>query len=347
MLKDNNLQKINNLNKINLYNNTQEREQKNVNISNCNEFISSDHDFNWKYSHTFSYHFDKDIERVWILLKNFEMLTFFSDLGNSSCIFLKGQDTWKEGNEFKGSFFGNIPYVARVNMCLDLHEVKKIEWLLKSQVYFIIKLELFKVTDDDSTVIIKELKFEDEKSKIIAEDRNYKLVDNSLFDKLNQLLEKEPINLIKYESAIIEGKMGDIWDIITDFTKMTTIAPNNNFLPNINLRNMKIGEIKEASLFYNNEINYFKVALRYKEEKPKWNKWKIVFDVTLKDSQNPKYIVIFQLTKINANECQLVIINKYNELVPSKEFKEIGDSQKYLLLSIKDYFENFFSSFEE
>ena len=343
MLKNNSPKNSNNINKIKINNNFQEI-IKNINIPKNDQFIPSDHEFNWKYSLKYTYHFDKDIERVWILLKNFEILTFFSDLGNSSIINIKGKDTWKEGNEFKGFFSGNFPYIARVNMCLDLHEMKKIEWLLKSNVYLIIKLELFKVTDDDSTVIIKELKFEDEKSKIQAEERNYKLIDNSLFDKLNKLLEKEPINLIKYESATIDGKMEDIWDIITDFNKITIVAPNNNYFPNINFRNMKVGEIKEASLFYNNEIKYYKVALKYKEEKPKWNKWKIVYDVYLKDSQTCNNTVIFQLTKISANECQLVIINKFNELISNQEFKEFGDKQKYLLHSIKDYFENFYSN---
>ena len=106
---------------------------------------------------------------------------------------------------------------------------------------------------------------------------------------------------------------------------------------------MKINEKKEASLFYDNEIKYFDVALKYKEEKPNWNKWMIVYDVYLKNSQNANYTVVIQLTKINENESQLIYILKFFELVSNRQFKEITDKQKYLLFSIKDYFENFYS----
>ena len=339
-MSKNYIPKNTNISAINLCNNNQQRIQS---IPEQNDFFPLEGKFNWKYILTNSYHLDKDIERAWLLLKNFEILSFLCDLGNTSCINIKGKDTWKEGNEFKGKFYGIFPFIARVNMCLDLPEMKKIEWLFKTNQYLIIKFELFKVTDDNSTVIIKELKFESEKAKLDAEKKNYKLIENSLFQKLNKLLEKEPINLVKYESALISGKMKDIWDIVTDFNKITTIAPNNDLLPNINLRNMKINEKKEASLFYDNEIKYFDIALKYKEEKPKWNKWMLVYDVYSKSSQNANYTVVIQLTKINDNESQLVFIIKFFELVSNQQFKEITDKQKYLLFSIKDYFENFYS----
>ena len=341
MLKNNIPQNIS-INKINSCNNNNNH-QKIQNAPEQNDLFPPEGKFNWKYTLTDSYHLDKDIERVWTLIKNFEILSFLCDFGNASCINIKGKDTWKEGNEFIGKIYGKFPFNARVNMCLDLPEMKKIEWLFKIHQYLIIKFELFKVTDDDSTVIIKELKFEKEKSKLEAEEKNYKLIENSLFQKINKLLEKEPINLIKYESALINGKMKDIWDIVTDFKKITTIAPNNDLLPNINLRSMKINEKKEASLFYDNEIKYFDVALKYKEEKPNWNKWMIVYDVYLKNSQNANYTVVIQLTKINENESQLIYILKFFELVSNRQFKEITDKQKYLLFSIKDYFENFYS----
>ena len=69
----------------------------------------------------------------------------------------------------------------------------------------------------------------------------------------------------------------------------------------------------------------------------------LVYDVYLKNSQNANYTVIIQLTKINDNESQLVFILKFFELVSNQQFKEITDKQKYLLFSIKDYFENFYS----
>ena len=41
--------------------------------------------------------------------------------------------------------------------------------------------------------------------------------------------------------------MEDIWNIIIDFNKLTAIALNNNFLPNISVKDMKNEEKIEVS----------------------------------------------------------------------------------------------------
>ena len=56
--------------------------------------------------------------------------------------------------------------------------------------------------------------------------------------------------------------MEDIWNIIIDFNKLTAIAPNNNFLPNISVKDMKIDEKIEVSVFYNDELRKFDITLK-------------------------------------------------------------------------------------
>ena len=48
--------------------------------------------------------------------------------------------------------YGDFPFIAKVNKVNDYPEFKKIEWLffLKNKYYMSIKLELFKVTEDNS-----------------------------------------------------------------------------------------------------------------------------------------------------------------------------------------------------
>ena len=50
-----------------------------------------------------------------------------------------------------------------------------------------------------------------------------------------------------------------------------------------------------------------------------------------------------QLTKISEKECQLTLLTKYLENIENEEFNEITIKKKYLLNSLKDYFENFYS----
>ena len=189
-------------------------------------------------------------------------------------------------------------------------------------------IELFKVTENNSTVAIKQLKSEKE-LKNYDEIVRIKMIEKKLFEKIDKILETEPISLLKYESAIINGKMEDIWNIITDFNKLTAIAPNNNYLPNISVKDMKIEEKKEVSVFHNDEIRKFDITLKCKDEKPGWNKRLIVCEAS---GGNPvkisKHIFLIQLTKISNNASQLTMLIKFHEPIPSEEFKEITRNQK-------------------
>ena len=308
------------------------------------KFLDSDHEILWKNIYQDSYYFKQDIERVWIILRSFEYLLILCSQGHYPCIFLKGKDTWTKGNEFKGNIFGEIPFIGKVRNCSDLPEIKKIEWIihLRNKYIFII-IELFKVTEDNSTVVIKQIKGEKEPENY-DQIASIKMIDKQLFEKIDKILETEPINLLKYESAIINGKMEDIWNIIIDFNKLTAIAPNNNYLPNISIKDMKIGEKKEVSIFHNDEIRKFDIILKCKEEKPGWNKWLIVCEASGGNPvKMPKHIILFQLTKISNSTCQLTLLTKFHESIGTEEFKEIVKRQKYLLLSIKDYFDNFYA----
>ena len=327
-------------------NNTQNLYNINNNIFQKNEFNEPDHEINWKYSIQNTFNFKHDIETIWLIIKGFDLLSTLSDQGNFPVIFTKGKNTWEVGNEFKGIILRKIPFVARVQSIINLPEIKKVEWLLNlhENQYMIILIELYKVTEDNSTVAIKKFLFENETFKQNTEKSNYKIIDNRLFETIDNLLQKEPINILKYESTIIRGKMEDIWSILTDPNKLTPIAPNNNYLPNINLRNMNKEEKKQTSIFYNDEIRNLDVVLKFKEENPGWQKWLIILEVSGETPvKTPKHTIALQLTKIGNEYCQLTLLTKYLEPVDNEEFNEISNKKKYLLNSLKDYFENFYS----
>ena len=315
-------------------------------IENSNEgnaFIEPKNEIQWKNLYQDTYFFKQDIERVWIVMRNFEVLSMISNINHFPCIYLKGKDTWTKGNEFKGNLFGQIPLIGKVMNSSNLPEIKKIEWIiyLKND-YILIVIELFKVTEDNSTVAIKQIKREKELKNDEEKARIY-MIETKLFEKINKVLEEEPINLLKYESTIINGKMEDIWNIITDF-KLTAIAPNNNYLPNICIKDMKIEEKKEVTIFYNDEIKTFDITLKCKTEKSGWNKWLIACEISGgKPEKIPKHLTVFQLTKISNNECQLALLTKFHEPISTEVFKENAKKKKYLLLSIKDYFANFYA----
>ena len=155
-------------------------------------------------------------------------------------------------------------------------------------------------------------------------------------------MKNEPINLLKYESRVINEKIEDIWDIITDFNKLTAIAPNNNFLPNINIQNMKIGEKVETSIILNEKFKKFDIYLIIKDERPVWNKCIIVLEIYCEKTLN--HSLLFQLTKIYNDECQFSIISKFHEPLKTKNLRKLQRREKYLILSLKDFSNNFYSS---
>ena len=60
------------------------------------------------------------------------------------------------------------------------------------------------------------------------------------------------------------------------------------------------------------------------------------------EKQN-KHTVIIVLTKINEEECQLIFVSKFHDSIDTKQFQDISKRKKYLLYSLKDYFDNFYS----
>lgn len=308
-----------------------------------NEFKESNGKINWKQQNT--HHLKPDIERVWGITQKFGILSLINNQGHYPLIFTKGNSTNKLGNIFHGNFFGNFPFVAKVNKITDYPEFKKIEWLffIRKKYYMSIKLELFKVSEDNSTTLLRKYKFE--KQELFNELNESGLLGKiKIFNIIEKLLENEPINLAIYESGLINGRMEDIWDILTDFNKLAGVAPNNHFPSNINLKELNKGEKVEFSHRDNNILQEFILKLECKESKPGWNKWLIILTCFKKGSDIPDETLLIQLTKISNSLCQLTLINKHFKAKNADEFRNISKKIKYIILSIKDYFDNFFSS---
>ena len=311
---------------------------------NC-DFKSPKHDINWDFISQKTYHFNHDIERVWFIIKNFEMLLFLSNEGHYPCINIRGKDTYNVGNVFKGNFYKFCPFVGKVEKVINLPETKIIKWMfysIEDKCYICFKFSLYKVNQDNSTVALREIKFE---KKLNNLEMKWEDIDSSkIFKTIDNILENETISLLRYESGIIKGKMEDIFNIISDFNKLTAIAPNNHIIPNYNLKDLKIGEKQQVSIIKKDGVQKFNVILRCRETNPGWNKWMIAIEVSGGEPKKiPKHYSLLQLTKINNDECQLIFLTEFLEPINSQQFNEYTTNKKYLIMSVKDFFENFYS----
>ena len=331
-----------------LENNNKETNIRNSFISSTNEtyeFKEIEEKIEWAQYEQIVLHLKPDIERVWYFIQRLDVLLLVHNQGHYPLIFSKGNDTRKIGNQFHGNLFGNFPFVAKVNKIIDYPELKKIEWLffIRNKYYMSLKIELLKVTEDNSISLIEKIKFEKQELR----NELHRFYDNTkyqLYIQIEKILETEPINLVTYESGIINGKMEDIWDIVTDFAKLSAVAPNNLFPSEINLRKLIKGQRESFFFRHNNNLIEFCVEIICKEEKQGWNKWLIICDTYYKKIPESKVgSFIIQVTKINNNICQLTIIEKYFKAKNTEELREISKKLKYIIISLKDYFDNFFS----
>ena len=81
--------------------------------------------------------------------------------------------------------------------------MKEIKWLFNNNIdnnYYEVKLNLYKVTEDNSTVVLRTIK--SEKNMIYNIEKIKKNIIN-IFSKIEELLENETINLLRYESKLL------------------------------------------------------------------------------------------------------------------------------------------------
>ena len=168
------------------------------NINNIEKFLKKE-DFKLLLDKT--YHFKQNIERVWNIIKNFEMIPMLNDINHYPCIITRGFNTFNIGNIFEGKFFALYEFHAKVLKSKSYPERKKIEIIFYLENGEILKRKaiLYKVTNDDSCVLNAIHKYAPKFGNNIIFQLKSKLKDDG-FKKIEKLLEEQPIDLYQYES---------------------------------------------------------------------------------------------------------------------------------------------------
>jgi hypothetical protein len=318
----------------------------NENIYKSEEFLQKN---DWKGFADMTYHFKQNIERVWNSLKDFETLLITNDINHYPCIIKKGSNTWSIGNIFEGKFFGLYEFHAKVLKEKNFPELKAIEWIifLENGEICKVKFKLYKVTDDDSCVLNMVNKYVSKFGDKLLNIYN-NIGKRALFQKIENMLEKQPIDLYQYESGIIPGRMEDIWEILTDNSKLVTVAPDNKCFVPININNVNVGEVVNVNMNIKGIEGIIEIKLDLKEEKRGWNKWIFAYSILSgKPFKIYRQSVYVQLTKINKSETQLSVFTKIFDAISNDIFKQLSRKKKYVIHSLKDYFENFYSPKDE
>lgn len=313
----------------------------NKNLEKVEDFIKNN---NWKILDDNTFYFKQNIETIWYIIKTKNFLFNENNSNKNPFIIRKGSNIWDLGNIFEGRIFDIYEFYSKVIKTKSNFELKKIEWIffLSNEVSFRLKMNLYKVTEDNTTVLNLIVKYIPSTEEDIINKIKEKIKENNYIKRIEELVQKESVYLYQYESGLIQGNMEEIWNLITDYSKLSLIAPNNRCFVPININNIKIGEISNVPIKIKNIQGYLEIKLDLKERKSGWNDWAFGYSILgggpFKTAKQTFYV---KLTKINKKETQICMFTKIYDKIPLEMCKILSQQKKYVISSIKDYFENF------
>ena len=287
----------------------------------------------------FTYHFRLSPDRVWLILRDISIISLITSIENYHPINTKGIENYIVGSEFIGIILGKFPYTGKVLNVIEIPGYKKIKYGIQLQNggYLILKIEVLKVTEDNTAIAIITVKI-NQIFKENIEIFNEKTF-NENFKKIEKEIQKSLIDIIQYESGIIRGSMQDIWDFSTNPNNLKKIAPLIELDGDEEFIQPNIGD--NLIIYCNNHTEKIYIKVLVMDKKENWNKWIYIIQILGGEPKIPMQKILLELTKINQTDCQLLFLNKFDEPISNEIIQKLCEQKKYVIKSIKDYLENY------
>ncbi len=287
----------------------------------------------------FTYHFRLSPDRVWLILRDISIISLITSIENYHPINTKGIENYIVGSEFIGIILGKFPYTGKVLNVIEIPGYKKIKYGIQLQNggYLILKIEVLKVTEDNTAIAIITVKI-NQIFKENIEIFNEKTF-NENFKKIEKEIQKSLIDIIQYESGIIRGSMQDIWDFSTNPNNLKKIAPLIELDGDEEFIQPNIGD--NLIIYCNNHTEKIYIKVLVMDKKENWNKWIYIIQILGGEPKIPIQKILLELTKINQTDCQLLFLNKFDEPISNEIIQKLCEQKKYVIKSIKDYLENY------
>lgn len=299
----------------------------NINLNNNNILI------------VFSHIIDVNIEKLWIFLRD---LLPSSDKSSKNFMFIKGNNTWKAGNKF--TYYWSHIYKVKSETIdiVDETERKKISWKIETDFgfHYIKFCYLYKISEKDRTLlkiyIISEQKIPS--YLLSSKEKSHFCLFNpdTLLDKNNYFKEEKEKN-ISYESCIINANNQDIWNLVTDFQKLSKLAP----IIGENIEKwgvtFEVGSFWKAYLKNINKTVFLRVNKVKRLEQKKI--WIYSLETIGTDKKIIPHIIEFKIIKIEEQKCQLSITHIFIKKIKNNYLKILNINKREILKRIKKNFE--------
>ena len=257
--------------------------------------------------------YEQNIDALWLYLKDLnntiKAMNFFENLQ-----FIKGNNTWNEGNIFSFNWIGLTRLEAECIAIKSTSNKKMIIWKAKGNIgiTFYKTLLFYRITENNKTLVKSIISRTENKNELIdfSSSRNYYLdTEFKILKNTSKLLNNMKKDIISYDSCIINVNYIKVWEFITDFKKLSEIAPDIGSKIEYSGEKLKVGSFLKYYIDALDKIVFFKVT---GVEMPKIMKnWIYKLEVIGVNVKNIPIYVENKVTIIDENKTQLSLLHKF------------------------------------
>ena len=202
-------------------------------------------------------------------------------------------------------------------------------------------LLFYRITENNKTLVKSIISRTENKNELIdfSSSRNYYLdTEFKILKNTSKLLNNMKKDIISYDSCIINVNYIKVWEFITDFKKLSEIAPDIGSKIEYSGEKLKVGSFLKYYIDALDKIVFFKVT---GVEMPKIMKnWIYKLEVIGVNVKNIPIYVENKVTIIDENKTQLSLLHKFPFNTDQKFFDFFSIKKKEIMKKYAKYLES-------
>ena len=286
--------------------------------------------------------FEQNIDALWLYLKDLsntiKAMDFFENLQ-----FIKGNNTWNEGNIFSFNWIGLTHLEGKVIGIKSTSNKKIIIWKAKGDIgiSFYKTLCLYRITENNKTLVKSIISRTENKNELIDfnASRNYYVkTEFNILENTSKLLNNIKKDTISYESCIINVNYLKVWEFITDLKKLSEIAPIIGSKIEYSGEKLKVGSFIKYYIDALGKTVFFKIT--GVEMAKKMKNWIYKLEAIGVNVKNIPIYIENKVTIIDENKTQLSLLHKFSYNTDQKFFNFFSINKKEIIKKYVKFLEN-------
>jgi len=281
--------------------------------------------------------FNHPIEKVWNLIKDARQINKISPL-HKELVFIKGTNSYEVGTIFSFRIAGIIHCTLSVESIVDEEDSKVITFkCVKSQpanMRYTMSWMLFRDTIDGNTLLIWEIKYDDDCIPVPEDIETGIQIRNNLVKKFDEYLKLNYEDVSQTETIVLNIKRTCLWAIISNWTNFKKIVPF--------IADEVIYEGDPSTVDTKLTLKWIKkkVECHLKVVKVNCDKKKETWEYHMNCYKGvpavPNQDIKFKIIRINDSTCFLEFKHAFKQHIKQDILDTIAKDKKKILLSLKD-----------